>query len=263
MKPEVYYFTGTGNSLIVAKDIAKELDAEIFSISSALKKGTVKTEADTLVIVFPVYIWGFPLIIERFVRSIEKLNEKDIYAIATYGGMPGATINLLDKLIESCSGKLASGFSVAMPGNYTPMYGAIKKKRQLKMFDKWQKRRCAIAEHIKTKGHGIKENSNFFLNFIFSEIINKNSTRYMPQMDKQFWVDEKCNKCGICEKICPVSNIEMMDGKPNWKHNCEQCFACLQWCPKESIQYGKATSKRKRYHHPDVGISDMVSTVKE
>ncbi len=259
MKSEVYYFTGTGNSLIVAKDIARELRTDVISISSALDKGTIKTEADTLVIVFPVYMWGFPLIIERFIRSIDKLNEKDIYAIVTYGGMPGATINLLDKLIESCNGRLSSGFAVLMPGNYTPMYGAIKEKNQLKMFDKWHKRCSTITEHIKTRSHGIKENSNFFLNFIFSNIIYKNSAKYIPEMDKQFWADEKCNKCGICEKICPVSNIEMEDGKPNWKHYCEQCLACLQWCPKEAIQYGKVTSKKKRYHHPDVKISDILN----
>ncbi|MCB2357260.1 4Fe-4S binding protein [Clostridium estertheticum] len=25
-------------------------------------------------------------------------------------------------------------------------------------------------------------------------------------MDKNFWSDEKCNKCGICQNICPVCN---------------------------------------------------------
>jgi len=28
----------------------------------------------------------------------------------------------------------------------------------------------------------------------------------------------------------------MFDGRPVWQHHCEQCFACLQWCPKEAIQ---------------------------
>ena len=62
-------------------------------------------------------------------------------------------------------------------------------------------------------------------------------------MDKQFRVDDKCNQCGICGKVCPSENITMQEGKPVWNHHCEQCFACLQWCPKKAIQYGKRTVK--------------------
>jgi Pyruvate/2-oxoacid:ferredoxin oxidoreductase delta subunit len=53
----------------------------------------------------------------------------------------------------------------------------------------------------------------------------------------------------------------MANGKPIWQHRCEQCFACLQWCPEESIQYGKKTQKKKRYHHPEIKLSDMLASV--
>jgi MinD superfamily P-loop ATPase len=44
---------------------------------------------------------------------------------------------------------------------------------------------------------------------------------------------------------------------PEWKHHCEQCFACLHWCPQKAIQYGKRTSGRIPYHHPDIKMSEM------
>jgi Pyruvate/2-oxoacid:ferredoxin oxidoreductase delta subunit len=50
-------------------------------------------------------------------------------------------------------------------------------------------------------------------------------------------------------------------GKPIWQHTCEQCFACLQWCPEEAIQYGKNTKKKRRYHHPEIRLRDMFSHV--
>lgn len=257
MKAAVYYFTGTGNSLVVAKDIAREIEGEVIAIPKALSQGTVKINPKVAVIVFPVYMWGIPLIIERFVKSIENLKDKSIYAIATYGGMPAATINIFEKTLESCGGKLAAGFTVCMPGNYTPLYGAIAEEKQKKMFEAWQKKCKIIAEYINASKQGKKENNNILGNLIFSGLIYNLSAKHIPKLDKYFWVDAKCNKCGICQNVCPVSNIDLNNGTPTWKGHCEQCLACLQWCPQQAIQYGKKTAARKRYHHPDVELTDI------
>jgi MinD superfamily P-loop ATPase len=76
--------------------------------------------------------------------------------------------------------------------------------------------------------------------------------------DKNFRVTDACNSCGTCEKVCPVGNIAITDKRPKWLHKCEQCFACLQWCPKEAIQCGKGAEGRKRYHNPYVKLSDLI-----
>lgn len=259
MKAEVYYFTGTGNSLMVAKDIAREIEGELISIPKALGQGTVKINTKVAVIVFPVYMWGIPLIIERFVKSIANLEDKTVYAIVTCGGMPAATINIFEKTLESCGGKLAAGFAVRMPGNYTPLYGAIAAEKQKKMFDDWKKKCKTIAEYINAGKQGKKENNNILVNLIFSGLIYNLSAKHIPEMDKDFWVDEKCNKCGICQNVCPVANIDLNNGNPTWKGLCEQCLACLQWCPQQSIQYGNKTAARKRYHHPEVELTDILS----
>ena len=82
---------------------------------------------------------------------------------------------------------------------------------------------------------------------------------HVQEMDKSFYTDEKCNSCGVCEKICPALNIRMKEGRPCWLHHCEQCLACIQWCPRESIQYGKKTPRYSRYHHPEVTLKDMLA----
>jgi ferredoxin len=82
-------------------------------------------------------------------------------------------------------------------------------------------------------------------------------------MDHAFRADGRCNGCGVCARICPVSNVEMVGGRPVWQHRCEQCFACLQWCPGEAIQFRGNTSGQRRYHHPDVTLADMVRAAPE
>lgn len=259
MKTEVYYFTGTGNSLVVARDIVQEIEGELIAIPEAVSKGSIEIDSKVAVVVFPVYMWGMPLIIERFIKSIKNLKDISIYAIVTYGGMPGATVNIFAKTLEKYGGKLAAGFTVRMPGNYTPMYGAIAEEKQRKMFNDWNRKAKFIADYINHGQRGKRECSNPLVNLIFSSLIYNLSAKHIPKMDDKFRADDKCNQCGICQKICPVSNIQLDQGTPVWKGRCEQCMACLQWCPEKAIQYGENTVTRKRYHHPEVNMRDMMN----
>ena len=76
-------------------------------------------------------------------------------------------------------------------------------------------------------------------------------------MDKGFRVDETCNGCGVCKTVCPCGNIAWEAERPVWQHRCEQCLACIQWCPREAIQYGRKTPGYARYHHPEIRLRDL------
>ncbi len=68
MKTKIFYFTGTGNSLLVAKDIANELgDVELISIPAVIS-GNINTDSPIIGIIFPVYIWGMPKMVVDFVN---------------------------------------------------------------------------------------------------------------------------------------------------------------------------------------------------
>jgi Fe-S-cluster-containing hydrogenase component 2 len=62
--------------------------------------------------------------------------------------------------------------------------------------------------------------------------------------------------------VCPVNNIIIVDGKPHWQHRCQQCLACLHYCPEIAIQYGDKTLKKGRYHHPEVSAKDLINQKK-
>lgn len=245
----IYYFTGTGNSLVVARDIAEKLGGtELIPIAKAIK-GSPSVGAERIGIIFPVYIWGYPLIVGEFIKKLKLAKDKYVFAVDTCGGWPGATLLLIQNLIEKQGGILSAGFSVLMPGNYTPMYGAKPEDKQKKLFEKEKNKILKIVDIVKNKAKARIERNSFLVNALFTGLFFNMSKNHVHQMDKNFFSDEKCNSCGICEKVCPVSNIKMINKKPIWQHNCEQCLSCLQWCPEEAIQFGKSTAKRKRYHH--------------
>ena len=123
MSTDIYYFTGTGNSLAVARDIASRIDGKLLSIPSLMDNEIVTTDAEAIGLVFPVHHKGIPLILKRFVGKIENLENRYIFAIYTYGDTPGRGVRRLSQLIEARGGELAAGFGVHMPYNYlTPSF---------------------------------------------------------------------------------------------------------------------------------------------
>jgi flavodoxin/Fe-S-cluster-containing hydrogenase component 2 len=259
MNTTIFYFTGTGNSLKVARDLEVELgDAEVSSIPRAISEKKVLT-AERIGIVYPVYMFGMPLIIKKFINQLAADKNNYIFAVATYGGLAGGAISQAASQLKRRGLKLSAGFSVQMPGNYTPLYGAIPEEKQNQEFARQQQKVKEIAAVVREKKDKLADCGSFPVNLIFSCLLYNLASPRIPLMDKDFWVNEKCTRCGICAKVCSVNNITLIDGKPNWQHRCEQCFACLQWCPAEAIQYAKSTLGRKRYHHPQVTLEDMYS----
>lgn len=254
----IYYFSGTGNSLWVTKKIKEKLgDTKLVSISSLVGDSIIEDNSSTIGFVFPVYIWNIPNIVRRFVKRL-NVNESTYYfSVITCANSQGSTLLNLDKLLKRKNGKLSSGFALKMPSNYIVLGGAEGKEKINQCFSNAEMRINDIQEVIGKNKENKLETSNFFMRMI-GNIIYKFSISHINKMDKNYWVDEKCNGCKICEQICPVDNIKMEAGKPKWLGHCEQCMSCIQYCPQESIQYGKNTKKRKRYKNPKINISEMM-----
>ncbi|MBM4241434.1 MAG: hypothetical protein FJ150_07240 [Euryarchaeota archaeon] len=283
-KVEIYYFSGTGNSLVVAKDIAEKINGKLISIPSIMDRNSIKTDADVMGVVFPVYYepyGGVPLIVRRFIRKLEGIGSKYIFAICTYGSGSFVTLKYLEKIIKSRGGKLAAGFTVNMP-NIMAGPNLNNTKKQQKMFEIWKKNIEVIYEYVNTRKEGKFDAPNALVGkvyglikliitpliFLFKPLTLRHLKRYSDSsklpyeellqfMDRSFHTNEKCVGCGNCSRICPVGNIKMVDDRPSWQHHCEFCLACFHWCPKKAIE-SRELKDTVRYHHPDVKISDML-----
>jgi len=80
----------------------------------------------------------------------------------------------------------------------------------------------------------------------------------MANRDRGFQIIDTCNNCGLCMEACPVGNIVITNGKPDFRHNCEQCMACIQLCPNKAIDYKGKCTKRNRYRHPDISVNEII-----
>lgn len=259
MSTEIFYYTGTGNSLWVARTIAKALDdAGLFSIST-IKDESTTINSDIVGLVFPVHIWGVPAPVIRFVHTLKGSQSDYVFAIAVNAGQVSNTLVQLQNIMAENRMNLSAGFEIPMPSNYIPWGGPGPKEKQHKRFERAQEKISRIALMIKEKVHMPVEKGPLWQRILFTAIYRASFSR-VPTMDQKFRVDDKCNACEICYNVCPAENITMHEGKPVWNHRCDQCFACLQWCPQEAIQYGKKTPRYERYHHPEIHLKDILGS---
>lgn len=260
MKTTIFYFSATGSSLNVARKIAAGLgDTELISIPDAIGK-QIDATALRIGLIFPVYAWGMPRIVTDFLKRLVLHKGQYIFAVAVNAGNPGGTLKQLRKTLRRKSIQLNAGFAVR-EANYTLLSeknGLINFVRIISgaMPKLTEERLPEILATIKNDQNHPPETSAWAGN-LFGGMFHGLAIQAFKFADKDYWVDDKCDNCGTCKKICPRDNISLNEGKPVWNHNCEFCFACLQWCPREAIQYQKESQSIKRTHHPEVFLKDM------
>jgi ferredoxin len=262
MKTDLFYYTGTGNSLWTARTLAKELgDAEVIPLARC-SEPPVKSRADAVGIVFPVHIWGPPRRVLAFADALAPDPSRYHFAVALNAGQVAAALVQLKKRMDARGLPLGSGFEVAMPSNYIPWGGPGPEAKRLRLIAAAREKIGRIAAVVGARAKQPVEKGPLWQNVLFTGL-NRLAFSHVPAMDKSFWVDSKCIACGICRDVCSCGNIEMREGKPVWLHRCEQCLACIQWCPQEAIQFGKRTPGYERYRHPEVTLPEMIATAQK
>ncbi len=265
MNTTIYYFTGTGNSLDVARKIGELLgETEYIPITSQLLKGgAVTAETGRVGIVCPVYFSGLPVMVESFAKAFHPGKAGYLFAVVTHGGGGGsAALRQLDGILKGRTGRgLDAGFAVAMPGNYVLMYGAPEGEKRDKILSSAGVSIDAIVPAIREDRHRKLPYSPFVE--LLHATVYRRFASHVHDRDRQFSVSDECTSCGTCAAVCPAENIELVEGRPVWKHRCELCCGCIHLCPVQAIQAGPKTKDRARYRNPAVGIGDLTRNRRE
>ena len=253
MSSIIYWFSGTGNSLYTAKKLADAIgNTDLAPISSGIPPEAVGGDGCKIGFVFPSYYGELPRLVRAFINDLNILPGTDLFAIVTMGAFGQGSIKALDDLFTAKGLVLRYGVGVRINGNYIlnydpAIFGAKSDRRMSSKLNKADKQIRQIAEKIINGKQKIKKN-NISAKTLYKDIVS---------LDSGFVTNDKCTGCGLCERVCPVNNIKIIEDRPIWQHHCEHCVACISWCPTTAINYGQATEKRTRYRNPHIKVTEL------
>ena len=242
----IFYFSGTGNSKFVAKELLQE-NEKLISMAEASREGSyeyVCSEGEAVGIVFPVYFYTVPSFVREFISKLEIEGCSYLYAVITCGGSTGQAPALLKKSLAERNKKLHYVESLVMPDNSMLFYQIPPVEDSHGIIAQAENKLSIIKADVDSRKEKEIKSSTWQTTVL-------GAAYSMSQGTKKFYATSDCISCGLCETNCPEEVIHLKDGKPSWdKEKCCKCSACINRCPVNSIQYGKNTIKRNRYVNP-------------
>lgn len=250
----ILYYSGTGNSRFAASILAAQTGDELISMNDIMRERILDPyvarysfKSDRpLVFVSPTYCWRLPRVVEQFIRNSRFEGCRDAYFYLTCGDGTGAAAKCAESFCAEMEFNFMGLSSVKMPENYIAMFNSPS-------YDEAQGIVRAAVSQIESAGRLISmskplsdPNEGVGIRALPTKL---NSLFYCFFVnDKKYLATEACIGCGSCEKICPLGNIRLEDGRPVWGGNCTQCMGCISVCPQRAIEYGKRSAGKRRYY---------------
>jgi ferredoxin/flavodoxin len=235
---DIYFFSGTGNTYLTAKKIADTFAkngclANLFPIE---KSDPAKIDlSKTTGLGFPVACWNTYPFVRKFFENLPKAEGAEIFVFTTMGDsslkMAANTGHILSK--KGYSVIATKGFR--MPNNFIAVRSDEQNKETIKRaYLKIESYAFDILNAVSKP-----EKTNIFLRCCYriSKFVTNTWTWKIAQTMMRLKLNkEKCTKCGLCAKICPVKSISYLQYPAFDGNRCQFCLRCLSYCPTKAIK---------------------------
>ena len=251
----IYCYSGTGNCLDMAKNIAKELGDTDIVMMRSFPAVTDAHEAKRVGFVFPCFGGGAPEDVLNYAKYIHLGPDTYTFAVSQSASYAGTGLAELNKIVPLRYWKAVTHqCSCIWLFPHTMMVPPMTPKQAQKRSEKLAKsiagdvRAFAVTEKKPPKN-------------AFNAVENKGWPMIAKKKAAGFKVSDACIGCGQCVKLCPRGNIKLENGRAVIGTNCAQCLGCLQFCPTSAISLGSITDKREHYHNPNVKPADLMQKI--
>ncbi len=239
MKIRIYFFSGTGNTEIVARLFQKEfknkgLNTSIIAIEDILnKKNPLKIhDHDIVGFGYPIHAFNAPRIFFEFIDALPKVNGKKAFTFKTSGDpmCNGGATAMVRKRLKNKGFRVFHEDLIVMPTNVLMKYDDELMKQLYNAAIRKVKRIC--DEILREK---VKLQKNSIILKTITYLFSKMETMGASYLGKFFSILDSCNLCEKCVRNCPTQNIYREEDDIKFKNKCTFCLRCIYTCPKNSI----------------------------
>ena len=249
----ILYFSGTGNSLAVARKIAEAINDQVLPLTEAVQQDL--TNEQRIGLVFPTYDFNLPPALPEMVSHLKISPKSYVFTVVTCGSMAGNCIWVLRRLLREKGIELAYSHKVSVPDNSALAFGRNPNK-QLKKFERVPARMEQIIRELQAESHTLHYSWFSLLSWLLGRpAIEKGMIHCLgPKVNA-----DKCIGCNTCVRVCPMNNINLTDEKALIGDNCTVCLACVHVCPQQAVSTnGRVTLKERQYRHPNIKLKDLI-----
>ena len=246
----IFYFSGTGNTWWVANHLAEELGKHHFQTSTHSIEQVSLEQVDHLIgqaqivaLGYPIYGSDAPLIMQDFIAALPKtIQAKPMLVFITQAAWSGDGAYFIRPEVESKGYTLRWAVHFNMPNNISLDLGWVLNS----FLSLFRAKPAAERNRIEKIASRVAENRKWIMGR--SPLFSLGWIQRIPfrkgihqwQTDAYQVDPEKCNACARCEQLCPVGNITMVDGLPQFADRCNLCLRCFNYCPQLAIEaFGK------------------------
>lgn len=248
----VFYFTGTGNSLYVAKQI----EEEPVSIPQIIRNKKSDFSADSIGIVAPIYGHEVPPMVRDFMRKA-VFHTDYFYMILTYGNRHGGAAELAKQLCCEYGIDVKYINILWMVDNWLPSFDMGEQKSIDKNVDE---QIAAIRADISSRKVSIAPvtDADRAAHREYLSRIKQMPTDVFKHFIK---VSDACIGCGICEKVCPSASMRVKNRKAiHVSENCQNCLACVHACPQKAIRLAiPEKNPNARYRNEHITLNEIIA----
>ncbi len=239
----IFYYSGCGNSRWLAEKMASQLGEQLRFIPDLQREGFCHYEpgpGESIGFVFPIYAWAAPELVTQFIKSVEWGRVSYVWMACTCGDEMGMTHKTFRRTLQFVGLDLQAVFCFQMPNTYLCMPGFKLDSAELaqEKVDKAEQKLPSVVQAIR-EHRAVQDIIIGPLPRLKSYVIKPGFVRYVS--DKKYRFTADCTGCGKCVKVCPLHNLKLVDGHPQWQGHCTQCMACYHNCPQNAIQYASYT----------------------
>jgi NAD-dependent dihydropyrimidine dehydrogenase PreA subunit len=244
---EFYFFSGTGNTMLVAKRMSRVFQSEGFNVKLKRIENSNPADVDTECTIglgFPVAILSTYDLVWKFINELPQVDGTEVFMVDTLGGYSGGIIGPLKTLLESKGYKTIGACEIIMPLNI--FYIENDNTNTKKIEEGLVKAENYAIALVNNESEWGRVPVLPDLMRLISKIGLRITATDVHQKILKFKVNpSSCTKCGICGDICPLNNVKLAE-YPVTGNNCEYCMRCVSMCPAHAIR-SMITYKGKTY----------------